>query len=197
MSNASTVRRQIAGTQQLTIAPLLATIVGTTATAFQLNNNGLTLTGGGVIPLSAGVTGLYQGTGAVLHLAATGTAVGLANSTLTLYLYEVPASLLPIADTLAGAQTFTNWNLMATSTARAVGAATVSWSFDARVQLDAAGNLQGQFTDEIDSLVDVYAPTTAVTGLVGEADLNFVIVAKATTANITTNTANEFRLDLE
>ena len=171
--------------------------MGTTATAFQLNNNGLTLTGGGVIPLSAGVTGLYQGTGAVLHLAATGSAVGLSTSTLTLYLYQVPASVLPIADTLAGAQTFTNWNLLATSSARAVGAATVSWSFDARLQLDAAGNLQGQFTDEIDSLVDVYSPTTAATGLVGEADLNFVIVAKATTANITTNAMNEFRLDLE
>ena len=196
MSNASTVRRQIAGTQQLTIAPLLAGVVGTTATAFQLNNNGLTLTGGGVIPLSAGVTGLYQGTGAVLHLAATGSCVGLATSNLTLYLYQVPASLLPIADTLAGAQTFTNWNLLATSTERAIGAVTASWSLDARLQLDAAGNLEGQFTDEIISLVDVYAPTTAYV-LTGEVDLNFVIVAKATTANITTNTANEFRLDLE
>src|ERR1019366_181085 len=115
----------------------------------------------------------------------------LATSTLTLYLYEVPASLLPIADTLAGAQTFTNWNLLATSTARAVGATTTAWSFDARLQLDAAGDLTGQFTDEIGSLVDVYAPTTAATGLVGEADLNFVIVAKATTANLTTDTMNE------
>ena len=36
MSNASTIRRQIAGTQQLTIAPLLYTVTSTTETAFQL-----------------------------------------------------------------------------------------------------------------------------------------------------------------
>ena len=198
MSNASTVRRQVAGTQQLTIAQLLGTSITTTPTAFQLNNNGLTLTGGGVIPLSAGVTGLYQGTGAVLHIAAVGTIAGVTSATLSLKLYEVPAALLPIANTLVGAQTFTNWNLLATSSVRTVGATTDSFSFDARLQLDAAGNLQGQFTDEIDSLVDVYAPTTAVTGLVGEADLNFVLVATLGGGEVgVILTCNEFRLDLE
>jgi hypothetical protein len=198
VSNASTVRRQVAGTQQLTIAQLLGTSITTTPTAFQLNNNGLTLTGGGVIPLSAGVTGLYQGTGAVLHIAAVGTIAGVTSATLSLKLYEVPAALLPIANTLVGAQTFTNWNLLATSSVRTVGATTDSFSFDARLQLDAAGNLQGQFTDEIDSLVDVYAPTTAVTGLVGEADLNFVLVATLGGGEVgVILTCNEFRLDLE
>jgi hypothetical protein len=198
MSNASTVRRQIAGTQQLTIAPILGTAITTIPTAFQLNNNGLTLTGGGVIPLSAGVTGLYQGTGAVLHIAAVGTIAGVTSATLSLKLYEVPAALLPIANTLVGAQTFTNWNLLATSSVRTVGATTDSFSFDARLQLDAAGNLQGQFTDEIDSLVDVYANTTAATGLVGEADLNFVLVATLGGGEVgVIITCNEFRLDLE
>src|ERR1035437_3139290 len=179
MSNASTVRRQVSGTQQLTLASLLGIITSTTPTAFQLNNNGLTLTGGGVIPLSAGVTGLYAGTGQGLHIRRTGSvAAGTPTTTsVNLKLYEVPAALLPIVDTLVGAQTFTNWNLLATSSVRTIGAATAAWSFDARVQLDAVGNLTGQFTDEIDSLVDVYAPITPVALLVGEADLNFVLVA--------------------
>jgi hypothetical protein len=182
----------------LTIAQILGTAIQTTPTAFQLNNNGLTLTGGGVIPLSAGVTGLYQGTGAVLHFAAVGSIVGVASTTFIVQLYQVPASLLPIADTLAAAQTFTNWNLIATSSTRTIGAATAAWSLDSRVQLDAAGHLTGQFTDEIDSLVDVYAPITAVSSLVGEADLNFVLVA--TLAGGETGviiTCNELRLDLE
>lgn len=211
MSNASTVRRQISGTQQLTIAPLVFPIPGTIATAFALNNNPLTVGGGyngapngsgggGVIPLAAGVTGLYQGTGRVLHVAAQGMIITTASENLTLALYEVPAALLPIADTLAGQQTFTGWNLIATSLVRALptGGGTASFSFDARVQLDAAGNLQGEFTDEINSLVDVYAPTTAVVGLVGEADLNFVLVATQSASNAgTVATLSEFRLDLE
>ena len=194
MSNASTIRRQLAGTQQLTIAPLPGIL--TTPTAFQLNNNALTLTGGGVIPLSAGTTGIYQGTGQVLHISAVGNIVGLATTTLVLKLYQVPASLLPIADTLAGAQTFTSWNLLATSSTRTVGAVTASWSFDARLQLDAAGNLEGQFTDEIISLVDVYAATTAAV-LTGEADLNFVLVAAQGTAAATSVTCSELALSLE
>jgi hypothetical protein len=126
--------------------------------------------------------------------------VATATNSLILQVYEVPAALLPIADTLAGQQTFTNWNLIATSSTRALASAggTASWSFDVRVQLDALGNLQGQFTDEINSLVDVYAPTTAVAGLVGEADLNFVVVATqsvSVAANVLT--LEEFRADLE
>ena len=96
MSNASTVRRQIAGSQQLTIAPLSGTVITTTPTAFQLNNNALTLTGGGVIPLSAGVTGLYAGTGQVLDIRGTGQIAGATGgtTTLALTLYEVPASVI-------------------------------------------------------------------------------------------------------
>ena len=196
MSNASTVRRQVSGTQQLTLASLLGIITSTTPTAFKLNDNGLTLTGGGVIPLSAGVTGLYQGTGATLHIAAVGNVIGLSTTTLTLALYAVPASLLPIADTLAGQQTFTNWLLLGTSSVVAVGAVTASWSFDARLQLDAVGNLEGQFADEINSTVDVYKATTARL-LTGEADLNFVLVATQGTAQGTSVTLQEFRIDLE
>ena len=194
MPNASTIRRQVGGTQQLTLAPIPGIL--TTPTAFQLNNNALSLTGGGVVPLSAGATGIWQGTNQVLHVAAFGNVVGKAGTVLTLYLYQVPASALPILPTLAAAQNFTGWNLLAQSSSRSVGAITAPWSFDARLQLDAAGNLDGQFTDEIASLVDVYYSTvTAV--LAGEQDLNFVIVAAQTTAAATSVTMKEFRLDLE
>lgn len=202
MANASTIRRQIAGTQQLTIASLSGTTITTTETAFQLNNNGLTLTGGGVIPLSAGVTGLYAGTGQVLHVAAVGNITGAsaASTTLDLKLYVVPASLLPIADTLAGAQTFTNWIKIADSGALQVSQTKAGWTLDARVQLGATGNLTGEFTAEVDfaTVAAWQKLSTDVTGLVGEADLNFVVTATLGTAETgVIVTMNEFRIDLE
>ena len=198
MSNASTVRRQIAGTQQLTLAPLSGTTITTTKTAFQLNNNGLTLTGGGVIPLSAGVTGLYAGTGQVLHVAGTGQYSGATPSTttLTLELYEVPASVVAAGLTPTS---FTNWNAVATGSATAVTTAAGSFNFDARLQLDASGNLEGSFQEVIDG-VTIVGPGTIVpiTGLVGEADLNFVLVLTIGGAETgVVVTLSEFRLDLE
>ena len=206
MSNASTIRRQVAGTQQLTIASLLGSTITTTATAFQLNNNGLTLTGGGVIPLSAGVTGLYQGTGQVINIHAAGQLTGGTSSSTTLIikLYQVPASLLPIANTLTGAQTFTNWNLLGTGPTGTLGSTETagSWNFDASVQLDSQGNLDGDFQSLSlnnfgTSAGAVPAKITLTTGLVGEADLNFVIVATlgGTEAGVTV-TLDEFALAL-
>jgi hypothetical protein len=177
MSNASTIRRQVSGTQQLTIAPLSGAVITTTETAFQLNNNALTLTGGGVIPLSAGVTGLYQGTGQVLWIHAAGTYSGVTSSTLEIELQQVPASLLPIASTLSGAQTFTNWNEIGTSGAVTVSTTTGSFSFDAYVQLDAAGNLEGDYSANVDGTTKAQTIITPITGLVGEQDLNFVLTA--------------------
>ena len=192
MSNASTIRRQIAGTQQLTIASLLGATITTTPTAFQLNNNGLTLTGGGVIPLSAGVTGLYQGTGQVIWFHAAGTLIGgtVSSTSLVLKLYQVPASLLPIANTLAAAQLFTNWNLVATASLGQLGSTETQGSFflDAYVQLDAQGNLNGSFEGNIFNTITALTSitTAAAVGLVGEADLNFVLVATlgGTTAGV-------------
>lgn len=181
MPNASTIRRQIAGTQQLTLAPLSGTTITTTATAFQLNNNGLTGTGGGVIPLIAGVTGLYAGTGQALLVRGAGQISGMtvSSTSLIIKLYEVPNSLLPIANTLTGAQTFTNWNLLATLSTGTAGSTETSgsWAIDAQVMLDAQGNLDGTFSGF--ALNTRTAPTaiTLATGLVGEADLNFVVVA--------------------
>lgn len=200
MSNASTIRRQVSGTQQLTIAPLLGSTITTTETAFQLNNNALTGTGGGVIPLSAGVTGLYQGTGQVLVIRSSGQYSGAtaASTTLELELQQIPASLLPIANTLSGAQTFTNWNEIATSGVKTLGTAIGSWQFEAFLQLDAAGNLEGTFEANIDGQIVTPAIANVITGLVGEADLNFAMTAvlgTATTGVVLTET--EFALDLQ
>jgi len=181
LPNASTIRRQIAGTQQLTIASLLGSTITTTQTAFQLNNNALTLAGGGVIPLSAGVTGLYQGTGQQLWIHASGSLTGGTSSgtTLALELYQVPNSLLPIADTLAGAQTFTSWNEVGAQSAATLGSTETagSFSFDAYVTLDAQGNINGYYQSNIFGTTKAQTVITAITGLVGEADLNFVLTA--------------------
>ena len=198
MSNASTIRRQIAGTQQLTLAPLSGTTITTTKTAFQLNNNGLTLTGGGVIPLSAGVTGLYAGTGQVLHVAATGQVSGATPSTTTLVLtlYEVPAAVVAAGLTPTS---FTNWNSVAATSALALSDAADSFTFDARLQLDASGNLQGSWTATINgATIAAWAAITPITGLVGEADLNFVMAATLGGAESgVIVTLSEFRIDLE
>jgi len=203
VSNASTIRRQVSGTQQLTLAPLTSAVIGGTATAFKLNDNGLTLTGGGVVPLAAGVTGLYAGTGQVLHIRAAGVVTSsVADVDLVLSLYQVPASLLPIADTLAGQQTFTSWNLIGSSTVAPVDTAlgNQNFNFDAEVQLAADGSLQGDFWANVANVVTQQVHmTTPITGLVGEADLNFAMVAtiSTTTTTGTVITLDEFAIDLK
>jgi hypothetical protein len=202
VSNASTIRRQVAGTQQLTLASLLGSTITTTETAFKLNDNGLTLTGGGVVPLAAGNTGLYAGTGQVIWIHAAGTITGgtASSTSLILKLYEVPASLLPIADTLAGQQTFTSWNLIATSAPGVLssGVTAGNFSVDAYVQLDSQYNLDGWFESQVfASTTGAKTAITAVKGLVGEADLNFALTTTlgGTEAGVTVN-LNEFELSL-
>ena len=204
MSNASTIRRQVSGTQQLTIAPLTAAAISTTQTPFSLNNNGLTLTGGGIIPLSAGNTGLYQGTGQVLWLHAAGTITGTtsASTTLIIALHEVPASSLPFASTVVTtANMVTNGAvLVATSSTITVGTGQTSgaWSADYWLQLDAQGNLTGDFQTQLfGGTTQAKTATTTVTGLVGEQDLNFVLSATfGGTATGAVVNANEFELSL-
>lgn len=201
MSNASTIRRQVAGTQQLTLASLSGTTITTTATPFSLNNNALTGTGGGIIPLSAGVTGLYAGTGQVINIHAAGTATGLTTSSTTLLftLYQVPASSLPLASSVVSSA-----NLV-TAGATAIAAFTISsaiagtqgsFFLDANVQLDGQGNLYGDF---IGSTLNTDTAQTALTPVLttGEQDLNFVLgVAIAGTEAGVVVTLNEFALNL-
>jgi hypothetical protein len=201
VSNASTIRRQVGGSQQLTIAPLLGTTITTTATPFSLNNNALTLSGGGIIPLSAGVTGLYAGTGQVIQIHAAGVATGLttSSSTLLFTLYQVPASALPLASTVV-----TSANLV-TAGATAIFAATVSgaiagtqgsFSMDVFVQLDGQSNLYGHGSANVLNTITADKIITPVL-TTGEADLNFVLgVAIGTTeAGVIVN-LDEFSLSL-
>lgn len=201
MSNASTVRRQVSGSQQLTLAPI--SNPGTTKTAFVLNNNGLTGSGGGVIPLQAGTTGIYQGTGQVIHVRADGSFSGVTGGTTTiaLELYEVPASVIAAGGLTA--TSFTGYNAVAAPGASgAVSNAAGAFQFDAFLQLDAAGNLNGAYTVVVDGQVLNSGALTAissVTGLVGEADLNFVLAVTLGGAEPSTSVISlqEFAIDLE
>ena len=196
MSNASTIRRQISGTQQLTLASLSGTTITTTETVFQLNNNALTLTGGGYIPLSAGVTGLYQGTGQVLwlHIAATLTGGTASTTTLILKLYQISAANLPVPSTDSSC------TLIATGATGTLNASDTagSASLDAYVQLDAQGNLQGWFQSQtFASTTGAKTATTVVNGLTGEADLNFLVTATLGGAETgVVVTLDEFSLNL-
>jgi hypothetical protein len=203
MSNASTIRRQVSGSQQLTIAPLSGTVITTTASPFQLNNNALTLVGGGVIPLSAGVTGLYAGTGQVINIHIAGSLTGgtASSTSLIITLYQVPAASLPLAATvITSAELVTAGGvLIATSGTGTLAASETQGSFalDAQVQLDGQSNLTGGFSSVILDTATGLAAITAVKGLVGEADLNFVAAATlgGTEAGVIVN-LNEFSLAL-
>jgi hypothetical protein len=179
MSNASTIRRQVGGSQQLTIAPLSGTVITTTASPFQLNNNALTLVGGGVIPLSAGVTGLYAGTGQVINIHAAGVATGLttSSSTLLFTLYEVPAASLPLAATVitsAGLVTAGGVAIFAATVSSAIAGTQGSFSLDVFVQLDSQCNLYGHGSANVLNTITTDKVITPVL-LTGEADLNFVL----------------------
>ena len=202
MSNASTIRRQISGTQQLTLASLSGTTITTTETVFQLNNNALTLTGGGYIPLSAGVTGLYQGTGQVLwlHIAATLTGGTASTTTLILKLYQISAANLPVPSTDSSSTVTGLCTLIATGATGTLNASDTagSASLDAYVQLDAQGNLQGWFQSQtFASTTWAKTATTVVNGLTGEADLNFLVTATLGGAETgVVVTLDEFSLNL-
>jgi hypothetical protein len=200
MANASTIRRQLGGTQQLTIAPI-ASQVGAITNIVMLNNNALTLAGGGVVPLSVGVTGLYAGTGQVLRIRATGTAVAAdASSSLAIVLYQVSAAQIAAGGMVqANASEPTAFNSMATVAAVVPGVAgQFSFTLNCRIQLDAAGNLSGDFDGKIFDTITARTAITSVTGLAGEQDLNFVLGATTiATHGLTTIQVTEFSVDFE
>jgi hypothetical protein len=210
MANVNTIKRQFqslptSSTIQNTIAPLTNAVAGTTATAFSLNSGAVSLGGGGVVPLSLGNPGYFAGTGEKLRVRAQGQMTTGASGTLTLKLYEVPASVIAAAGlssngvSLLSNTTFTSWNLLATSTARAINSTTAAWEIVAELQLAQVGtaySLMGTFKDTINDLFDAEAAITAATGLVGEADVNFVIVSTFSASNAANvNTMTEFVLE--
>lgn len=209
MAGVDTIKQQIQSlpvlsTIQNTIAPLTNAVAGTTATAFALNSGAVSLGGGGVVPLSLGNPGRFFGTGKKLRVGAYGQCITGVTANLTLKLYQVSAALIAAAGlsgnnvSLLSSVTFTGWNLLATSTARAVNTTTGDWFFEADLQLTqagATGSLMGTFKDAINGLFDAEAATTTATGLVGETDLNFVIVSTLSAANAANiNYMTEFSL---
>jgi hypothetical protein len=160
---------------------LLGTTITTTQSVFQLNNNALTLTGGGYIPLSAGVTGLYQGTGQVINIHASGQLTGGTSSstTLAIELYQIPASALPIPSTDSSATVYGLGTAVGLQAAVTLGSTETAGSFvlDAYIQLDAQGNINGYYTSNIFGTTKAQTVITTITGLVGEADLNFLLTA--------------------
>jgi hypothetical protein len=210
MANDNTIKLQsqtlpTPTTIQNSIAPLTNAVAGTTATAIGLNSGAVSLGGGGVIPLALGTPNLYAGSGKKFRVRAVGQCITGASANLTLKLYEVPLSVIAAAGatsnntSLLSATTFTNWNLLATSTARAINTTTASWDMSAELQLAAVGttfSLMGTFKDTINDLFDAEAAITAATALVGDADANFVIVSTLSASNAANiNTMTEFSIE--
>ncbi len=132
-----------------------------------------------------------------MHIRATGSFVTAdSSSSFKLTLWEVPASVVAAGGLTQASQT--SFNSLAASSAVVPGAAgTFSFKLDARLQLDGAGGLTGEFTDQIYTTVDVYADSTAVTGLT-EADLNFVLTVTTIASHAVTSAAlDEFAIDVE
>jgi hypothetical protein len=104
------------------------------------------------------------------------------NATLTLKLYQVPASV--VAAGLA-AGSVAGCNLLATTTARAVNTTTGKFYFEALIQWDATtGLIHGQFSDQISNLLDAWAATTAVTtATLADNELNFLLSATLSSGN--------------
>jgi hypothetical protein len=209
MADNNTIKTQIQTlptntTIQNSIAPLTNAVASTTATAFALNSGAVSLGGGGVVPLAIGNPGVFFGSGKKFKVAARGQCITGTSATLTLKLYLVPATAIATAGfssnnvSLLSQTTFTNWSLVATTTARAINTATGDWDFQAELQLTQAGttgSLMGTFKDTINGLFDAEAAVTIVTGLVGEADLNFVIVSTLSAGNAANiNTMTEFSI---
>lgn len=196
MANANTIKSQVVGTIQETLAPIVNVVASSTETAYAYNAGAVSGAGGGVSPLAIGNPGIYFGTGRGFKLRAFGFDVVGATSTLTLNLYQVPASV--IAAGITGQQTFTGFNKIATSTARSVTTANGQSPFvvEATLQLGAGGRLTGTFSTEINNLYDAVAATTVATGLLGEQDLNFVLTATQSVGNaLTTSTLAEFSIE--
>lgn len=104
------------------------------------------------------------------------------NATLTLKLYQVPASVVALG---LAAGSVTGCQLLATSTARAVNTTTGKFYFEALLQWDSTtGLIHGQFSDEISNLLDAWAATSAVTtATLADNELNFLLSATLSAGN--------------
>lgn len=189
------VKGLVLGSVQGNLQPLVLG-ASTTETAFSINGN---TAANPVIPAQAAVLKLPStqpvsaiGTnlapvfvwdnGRPFFLQGWGKCITGANATLTLKLYQVPASV--VAAGLA-AGSVVGCNLLATTTARAVNTTTGKFYFEALIQWDATtGLIHGQFSDQISNLLDAWAAITAVTtATLADNELNFLISATLSAGN--------------
>jgi hypothetical protein len=136
-----------------------------------------------VLAVGTAISSVFQwDNGKPFYLQGWGVCKTGVNATLTLKLYQVPASV--VAAGLA-AGSVAGCNLLATSTARAVNTTTGKFIFEAMLQWDSVtGLIHGQFTDEISNLLDAWAATTAVTtATLADNELNFLISATLSAGN--------------
>jgi hypothetical protein len=185
----------ILGGSQGNLQPL-ALAASTSEASFAVNGNSAA---NPVIAASAAILKLVDtsptpaiGTGAVpvftydngkpFFLQGWGKGVTGANATLTLKLYQVPASV--VAAGLA-AGSVVGCNLLASSTARAINTTTGKFYFEAVLQWDSTtGLIHGQFSDQISNLLDAWAATTAATtATLADNELNFLISATLSAGN--------------
>jgi hypothetical protein len=136
-----------------------------------------------VLAIGTNLTPVFQwDNGKPFFLQAWGICTTGANATLTLKLYQVPASV--VAAGLA-AGSVAGLNLLATTTARAVNTTTGKFYLEALLQWDSfTGLIHGQFSDEISNLLDAWAATTPVTtATLADNELNFLISATLSVGN--------------
>jgi hypothetical protein len=136
-----------------------------------------------VLAVGTGLTPVFQwDNGRPFYLQGWGICKTGTNATLTLKLYQVPASV--VAAGLA-AGSVAGCNLLATTTARAVNTTTGKFIFQAELQWDSAtGLIHGQFTDQISNLLDSWAATTAITtATLADNELNFLLSATLSSGN--------------
>jgi hypothetical protein len=194
MTNDS-IKGLVLGGSQGNLQPL-ALGASTTETAFSVNGNSaanpaiaaqaaiLRLPGTQpVLAVGTAISSVFQwDNGKPFYLQGWGVCKTGTNATLTLKLYQVPASV--VAAGLA-AGSVAGCNLLATSTARAVNTTTGKFIFEAMLQWDSVtGLIHGQFTDEISNLLDAWAATAAVTtATLADNELNFMISATLSSGN--------------
>lgn len=197
---------QVLGTIQKTLAPN-ATGTSTTETAFLNNGNSITSTAASVIPLSTGNPGLFVGgsyslstltsTGLPFRIRLYGFCKSGGTQNLTISVYQVPAA------SISGltATSFTGATKIATTSTKAVNSTTGAFYGDITCQAVALSTtsvtLQGQSSWEVNNSTVAATNNTAVTGLIGEADLNFFVTSTLSGGNTgDTVTLTGFQLEV-
>lgn len=185
MSNVNTIQSQVAGTGQPALASL-AIGTSTTETLFSLNKGVvLTTLGGGAAVIAApdqGAVPSVYASGKPFIYRAFGTITTGTSTNITLTLYNATAAQLAVAGGVP-ATAFTLGSLKA-STARAVNSTTAPFLVEAKLQYDSVSNrLVGQVSFEINGIVDVFAASTIITGMVNDGDLNFALSLTSSSGN--------------